>query len=66
VNENFLQTKMNKMTRLSVKALTLTVLMLGISSQAAKTDVDLNDGIRALICESKAIYLLIDHSKFEK
>jgi hypothetical protein len=57
---------MNKMTRLSVKALTLTVLMLGISSQAAKTDVDLNDGIRALICESKAIYLLIDHSKFEK
>ena len=66
MNENFLQTKMNKMTRLSVKALTLTVLMLGISSQAAKTDVDLNDGIRALICESKAIYLLIDHSIFEK
>ena len=66
MNENFLQTTMNKMTRLSVKALTLTVLMFGISSQAATAVVDLNDGTRALICESKANYLLIDHSKFEK
>ena len=45
------------MTRLSVKALTLTVLILGISSQAAKADVDLTDGIRAFICEGETFVL---------
>lgn len=57
---------MNTMTRLSIKALTLTVLMFGISSQAAKADVDLTDGIRALICERKAVSLFIDRGKLEK
>lgn len=54
------------MARLSIKALTLTVLMFGISSQAAKADVDLTDGIRALICERKAVSLFIDRGKLEK
>jgi hypothetical protein len=46
---------MNKMTRLSVKALTLTVLMFSISSQAAEADVDLTDGIRAFVCDGVAL-----------
>ena len=45
------------MTRLSVKALTLITLVFGISSQAAKADVDLTDGIRAFICEGKTLVL---------
>ena len=40
--------------------------MFGISSQAAKADVDLTDGIRALICERKAVSLFIDRGKLEK
>jgi hypothetical protein len=48
---------MNKMTRLSVKALTLTVLMFSISSQAAEADVDLTDGIRAFVCDGVALVL---------
>ena len=45
------------MTRLSLKALTLIALVFGISSQAAKADVDLTDGIRAFICEGEAVVL---------
>ena len=43
------------MTRLSVKALTLTTLVFGISSQTAKADVDLTDGIRAFVCDGVAL-----------
>ena len=46
------------MTRLSVKALALITLVFGISSQAAKADVDLTDGIRAFICNDEAVVLL--------
>ena len=45
------------MPRLFLKALTLTVLILGISSQAAKADVDLTDGIKAFICEGETLVL---------
>ena len=46
------------MTRLSVKALTLITLVFGISSQAAKADVDLTDGIRPFICDGETVVLV--------
>lgn len=46
------------MIRRSLKALTLTMLMLGILSQAAKADVDLTDGIRAFICDGETVVLV--------
>ena len=55
--KNYLQTGMNKMIRRSLKALTLIALVFGISSQAAKADVDLTDGIRAFICEGETFVL---------
>jgi hypothetical protein len=55
--KNYLQTGMNKMIRLSLKSLTLIALVFGISSQAAKADVDLTDGIRAFICDGKSVVL---------
>ena len=45
------------MIRRSLKALTLIALVFGISSQAAKADVDLTDGIRAFICEGETLVL---------
>ena len=45
------------MTRLSIKALTLIAFVFGISSQAAKADVDLTDGIRAFICDGESVVL---------
>ena len=45
------------MTRLSVKALTLTTLVFGISSQVAEAYVDLTDGIRAFVCDGVALVL---------
>ena len=45
------------MIRRSLKALTLIALVFGISSQAAKADVDLTDGIRAFICDGNTLAL---------
>ena len=45
------------MTRLSVKALILITLMLGISSLAARADVDLTDGIIAFVCDGETLVL---------
>ena len=46
------------MTQLTVKALTLITLVFGISSQAAKADVDLTDGIRPFICDGETVVLV--------
>lgn len=45
------------MTRLSIKALTLIAFVFGISSQAAKADVSLTDGIRAFVCDGETLVL---------
>jgi hypothetical protein len=41
-------------------------LILGISSQAAKADVDLTDGIRAFICEDETVSLFKNPCKMKK